>query len=62
MGVTTFFDLPLAARLLFMLPASSQLATIQASSATGETVWLELKMRYNPYIGTRHICGQDIDG
>jgi hypothetical protein len=60
-SITTFYDKPLPRGFLIMQPVPKQLATIRTKTENGETVWLNLKMSYSPFVGTRYICGGDID-
>jgi len=60
-GVTTFYDKPVARRFGLMQPVPSQLVTVMAEMENGQTIWLNLKMRYTSFWGTRYICGREID-
>ncbi len=60
-SITTFYDKPLPQGFVFMQPVPRQLATITAKTENGGTIWLNLKMTYSPFLGTRYICGKDID-
>ena len=59
-SITTFYDKPLPQGVVIMQPVPKQLATVTAKTENGETIWLNLKMSYSPYLGTRYICGEDI--
>jgi hypothetical protein len=43
-----------------MQPVPRQLATITAKTEKGSTIWLNLKMTYSPFLGTRYICGAEV--
>ena len=60
-GVATFYDKPIPQGFVMMQPGPSQLVTVVAEMENDQTFWLNLKMRYTPFWGTRFICGQDID-
>jgi len=55
--VTTFYDKPVPPRFIMMQPAPSQLVTTMVKMENGQTIWLNLKMHYRPFWGTRYICG-----
>ena len=59
--ITTFYGKPIPQGFVIMQPVPEQLATIAVRWENGETTWLNLKMSYEPVLGTRYICGQDID-
>lgn len=58
---TTFYDKPVPQGFVLLQPVPSQLVTVMAEMENGQTIWLNLKMRYTPFWGTRYICGEDID-
>ena len=58
---TTFYSKPVPQGFIIMQPVPKQLTTIAARWENGETTWLNLKMSYQPFLGTRYICGQDIE-
>jgi|GEM_PF-2777892 len=58
--ITTFYDKPVPKGLVIMQPVPSQLATIMVEPENDGTIWLTLKMKYKPFLGTRYICGQVI--
>lgn len=60
-SIKTFYDKPLPQGLVIVQPVPKQLATVMAKTEIGETIWLSLKMSYSPFLGTRYICGKDID-
>jgi len=60
-SIMTFYDKPLPQGVVIMQPVPKQLTTVTAKTENGETIWLSLKMSYSPYLGTRYICGGDID-
>jgi len=60
-SIKTFYDKPLPQGLVIVQPVPKQLATVMAKTENGETIWLSLKMSYSPFLGTRYICGKDID-
>ena len=60
-SIKTFYDRPVPPRFLLMQPAPDQQVAIMAQMENGQTIWLNLKMRYAPFWGTRYICGQGID-
>lgn len=60
-SITTFYDKPISQGFTIMQPVPSQLATVMVEMKNDRTIWLNLKMRYRPFWGTRTICGQDID-
>ncbi len=57
----TFYEQPVPQRFVMMQPVPNHLVTIGAKMENGKTIWLNLKMRYTPFLGTRYICGQDMD-
>ncbi len=59
--ITTFYEQPVPQRFVMMQPVPNHLVTIVAKMENGKTIWLNLKMRYTPFLGTRYICGQDMD-
>jgi len=60
-SITTFYDKPLPEGFVTMQPVPKQLAIIRAKAESDRTIWLNLKMGYRPFLGTRYICGKDID-
>jgi hypothetical protein len=60
-SITTFYEKPVSQGFVLMQPGPSQLVTVMAEMENGQTIWLNLKLRYTPFWGTRYICGQDID-
>jgi hypothetical protein len=60
-SITTFYDKPLPRGFVIMQPVPKQLATIMVKTENGGTIWLNLKMSYSPFLGTRYICGGHID-
>ncbi len=60
-SIKTFYDKPLPQGFVIMQPAPKQLTTVMAKTENGETIWLNLKMSHSPYLGTRYICGGDVD-
>jgi hypothetical protein len=60
-SIKTFYDKPLPQGFVVMQPVPKQLATVMAKTENGETIWLNLKMSHSPFLGTRYICGGDID-
>jgi hypothetical protein len=60
-SIKTFYDKPLPQGFVIMQPIPKQLATVMAKTENGESIWLSLKMSYSPFLGTRYICGGDID-
>lgn len=61
-AVTTFYDKPLPQQIVpFPLPVPQELATVVVATDNGKTMWLDLKESYEPFLGTRYICGQGID-
>lgn len=60
-SITTFYDKPVPQEFVMMQPIPSQLVTVMAEMENGQTIWLNLKLRYTPFWGTRYICGQDIN-
>jgi hypothetical protein len=61
MRFTTFYDQPLPHGLVILQPVPQQLASIMAETGEGNTFWLSLKMSYAPFLGTRYICGEELD-
>lgn len=59
-GITTFYEKPVAPRVLFMQPPPHQLATLGARLENGRTMWLSLKMSYRPFLGRRYLCGDEM--
>lgn len=59
-SITTFYDKPVPQRFILMQPVPQQLATVVAELEDGGTIWMNLKMSYTPFWGTRYICGRDI--
>ncbi len=59
--IATFYDKPVPQGFVIMQPVPKQLATIMAETGNGGTIWLNLKLSYTPFLGTRYICGEDID-
>jgi hypothetical protein len=57
----TFYDKPVPQRSAIVQPVPQHLATIMAETENGGIVWLNLKMSYRPFLGTRYICGAGID-
>jgi hypothetical protein len=57
----TFYDKPVPQRSAIMQPVPKHLATIMAETESGTIIWLNLKMSYGSFLGTRYICGQGID-
>jgi len=60
-SIRTFYDKPLPEGFVIMQPVPKQLAIIRAKVESDRTIWLNLKMGYRPFLGTRYICGKDID-
>jgi hypothetical protein len=61
-AVTTFYDKPLPQQIVPLpLPVPQELATVVVATGNGRTMWLDLKESYQPFLGTRYICGQGID-
>jgi hypothetical protein len=60
-SIKTFYDKPVPQGFVLMQPVPKHLATIMAETENGGTSWLSLKMSYKPFLGTRYICGKDID-
>lgn len=60
-SITTFYEKPVSQGFVLMQPGPSQLAIVMAEMENDQTIWLNLKLRYTPFWGTRYICGQDID-
>jgi hypothetical protein len=58
--ITTYYEKPVAPRVLFMQPPPHQLATLGARLENGRTVWLNLKMSYRPFFGRRYLCGDEM--
>jgi hypothetical protein len=57
----TFYEKPVPQRSAIMQPVPQHLATVMAETENGRTVWLNLKMSYRPFLGSRYICGAGID-
>jgi hypothetical protein len=57
----TFYDQPVSQRFVMMQPVPGQQVTFVAEMEDGQTIWLNLRMRYTPFWGTRYICGQAVD-
>jgi hypothetical protein len=60
-SLVTFYDKPVPQGFVLMQPVPKHLATIMAETENGGVSWLSLKMSYKPLLGTRYICGKDID-
>ena len=60
-SLVTFYDKPVPQGFVLMQPVPKHLATIMAETENGGASWLSLKMSYKPFLGTRYICGKDID-
>jgi len=60
-SIRTFYDKPLPEGFVIMQPVPKQLAIIRAKVESDRTIWLNLKMGYRPFLGTRYICGKDTD-
>jgi hypothetical protein len=60
-SLLTFYDKPVPQGFVIMQPVPKHLATVMAGTENGGTSWLSLKMSYKPFLGTRYICGKDID-
>ena len=57
MSIQTFYDKPVPERFVTMQPVPQQGVTIMARIERGSNLWLNLRMSYTPYLGTRYICG-----
>jgi hypothetical protein len=57
MSIRTFYEKPVPERLVTMQPVPQQGVTIMAKIERGSSLWLNLRMSYTPYLGTRYICG-----
>ena len=60
-SIRTFYDKPVPQGFVIMQPVPKYLATVMVETENGGTIWLSLKMSYQPILGTRYICGKDID-
>lgn len=60
-SIRTFYEKPLPQGFVIMQPAPKQLATVMTKTENGKTIWLNLKMSHSPFLGTRYICGGEID-
>jgi len=59
-NITTFYDKPWTEGFVMMQPVPGQIAAIMVETENGQTLWLDLKMDYTPFVGTRYLCGQSI--
>ena len=60
-SIRTFYDKPVPQGFVITQPVPKNLATVVVETENGGTVWLSLKMSYQPILGTRYIYGKDTD-
>ena len=59
MRFVTFYDKPLPQESGILQPVPQQLVTVMVETEKGSPIWLNLKMSYGPFFGTRYICGEE---
>lgn len=60
-NLTTFYEKPVSPAFVLMQPVPQQIATVAVALENDRTMWLNLKMSYRPFLGTRYLCGENVN-
>lgn len=60
-SLTTFYEKPVPQGFVLLPPVPKQLVTVVAETESARTLWLNLRMSYQPIVGRRYVCGEEID-